>query len=56
MRRFGLSCLAVFVVLTTAQLAAAKGGKKEAEKVKGPAPIAKAAEINELKGEYASGG
>ncbi len=55
MRRFGLSCLAVFVALTTAQIAAAKGGKKKAEKVKGPAPIAKAAEIKELKGEYAWG-
>jgi hypothetical protein len=51
MRRFGLSFLAVLLALTTAQIAAAKGGKKGPEKVKGPAPIAKAAEIKELKGE-----
>jgi hypothetical protein len=55
MRRFGLSCLAVLLALTTAQLAAAKGGKKRPEKVKGPAPIAKAAEIKELKGDFAWG-
>ena len=55
MRRFGLSLLAVLLVLTTAQIAAAKGAKKGPEKVKGPAPIAKAAEIKELKGDYAWG-
>jgi hypothetical protein len=55
MRRFGLSILAVLLALTTAQIAAAKGGKKGPEKVKGPAPIAKAAEIKELKGEFAWG-
>jgi hypothetical protein len=55
MRRFGLSILAVLLALTTAQIAAAKGGKKGPEKVKGPAPIAKAAEIKELKGDYAWG-
>jgi hypothetical protein len=55
MRRFGLSLLALFLALTTAQIAAAKGGKKGPEKVKGPAPIAKAAEIKELKGEFTWG-
>lgn len=55
MRRFGLSFLALVLALTTAQIAAAKGGKKGPEKVKGPAPIAKAAEIKELKGDYAWG-
>jgi hypothetical protein len=52
MRRFGLSLLAAFWVLTTAQLAAAKGAKKVVEKSRGPAPIAKAAAISEFKGEY----
>jgi hypothetical protein len=52
MRRIGLFLLAMVLVATTAPLAqAAKGGKK-AEKVKGPAPVAKAAEINEFKGEF----
>jgi hypothetical protein len=55
MRRFGLSLLALFLALTTAQIAAAKGGKKGPEKVKGPAPIAKAAEIKELKGDFTWG-
>jgi hypothetical protein len=55
MRRFGLSFLAMVLALTTAQIAAAKGGKKGPEKVKGPAPIAKAAEIKELKGDYTWG-
>jgi len=55
MRRFGLSFLAMLLALTTAQIAAAKGGKKGPEKVKGPAPIAKAAEIKELKGDYTWG-
>jgi hypothetical protein len=52
MRRFGLSLLAACLLLTTAHLAAAKGAKKAAEKVKGPAPLAKAAAISELKGDY----
>ena len=56
MRRFGLTLLAVLLIPTTAQFAAAaKGGKKGPEKVKGPAPIAKAAEIKELKGEFTWG-
>ncbi|HEX7508522.1 MAG TPA: hypothetical protein VF550_17235, partial [Polyangia bacterium] len=55
MRRFGLSLLAVLLIPATAQIAAAKGGKKGPEKVKGPAPVAKAAEIKELKGEFAWG-
>ena len=55
MRRFGLSFLAMLLALTTAQIAAAKGGKKGPEKVKGPAPIAKVAEIKELKGDYTWG-
>jgi hypothetical protein len=63
MKRFGLSCLAVLLALTTSQIAAAKGGKtggkiggkKAPEKVKGPAPIAKAAEIKELKGDFTWG-
>ena len=52
MRRFGLSLLAACLLLTTAHLAAAKGAKKAVEKVKGPAPLAKAAAISELKGDY----
>ena len=53
MRRFGLSFLATVLVVSTAQLAfAAKGGKKAPPTPKGPAPVAKAAEINEFKGEF----
>jgi hypothetical protein len=52
MRRLGLSFLAVALVLTTAQVAAAKGAKRGLDKPKGPAPVAKAAEINEFKGEF----
>jgi hypothetical protein len=52
MRRFGLSFLAMVLVVSTAQLAFAKGGKKAPAAPKGPAPVAKAAEINELKGEF----
>ena len=56
MRRFGLTLLAVVLLIpASAHLAAAKGAKKSAEKVKGPAPIAKAAEIKELKGEFTWG-
>jgi len=52
MRRFGLSFLAVALVASMAPSAfAAKGGKK-AEKPRGPAPVAKAAEINEFRGEF----
>jgi hypothetical protein len=50
MRKFGLSFLALVLVATTAPLALAKG--KKAEKAKGPAPVAKAAEINEFRGEF----
>jgi hypothetical protein len=52
MRRFGLSFLAMVLVVSTAQLALAKGGKKASAAPKGPAPVAKAAEINEFKGEF----
>jgi len=56
MRRFGRTLLAVLLIPATAHIAfAAKGGKKGPEKVKGPAPIAKAAEIKELKGEFTWG-
>ena len=42
MRRFGLSCLAVFFVLSSAQFASAKGAKSaKVAKSKGPAPVAK---------------
>jgi hypothetical protein len=51
MRRFGLSFLAMVFAVSTASVASAKG-KKAAEKPKGPAPVAKAAEINEFKGEF----
>lgn len=51
MRRFGLSSLAMVLVVSTAHLAAAKG-KKGPATPKGPAPVAKAAEINEFKGEF----
>jgi len=56
MRRFGLSLLAAIFILTTASLASAKGAKgakKAAEKTtRGPAPLAKAKEISEFKGDY----
>jgi hypothetical protein len=56
MRRFGLSFLAMVLVVSTAQLAfAKKGGKKRPAAPKGPAPVAKAAEIKEFKGEFAWG-
>jgi hypothetical protein len=53
MKRFGLSFLAMLLALTSVHVVSAKGAK--APKVKGPAPIAKAAEIKELKGEYTWG-
>lgn len=56
MKRFGLSLLAALFILTTAQVASAKGAKgakKAAEKTtRGPAPLAKAKEISEFKGDY----
>jgi hypothetical protein len=54
MKRLGLSFLALLFALTTAQVAAAKGGKggKAAGKSKGPAPVAKAADVKEFKGDY----
>lgn len=54
MKRLGLSFLALLFALTTAQVAAAKGGKggKGAGKSKGPAPVAKAADVKEFKGDY----
>ena len=57
MRRLGLSCLALLMALTSAQMAAAaKGGKAaKKEKVRGPAPLAKESEIKELKGIYTWG-
>jgi hypothetical protein len=54
MRRFGLSCLAALFVLSSAHVMAAAKGKAE-KKSRGPAPIAKAAEIKEFKGEYTWG-
>ncbi len=54
MSRFGLSCFAVLFVLTSAQVAsAAKAGK--AIKTKGPAPLAKEADVKEFKGEFTWG-
>jgi hypothetical protein len=56
MRRFGLSFLAMVLVVSTAQLALAKGKRGRVKKeVKGPAPVAKAAEIKEFKGEFSWG-
>ena len=60
MRRFGLSCLAVLFVLTSADFAAAKGAAKAAKaakapKSKGPAPVAKDADVKEFKGEFTWG-
>src|SRR5450759_5301440 len=52
MRRLGLSLLAVVLIVSSAHLAIAKGAKKGPEKIKGPAPVAKSAEINEFKGEF----
>jgi len=54
MRRFGLSCLAVLFVLTSAQLATAAKAAK-AGKTKGPAPVAKEADVKEFKGEFTWG-
>ena len=51
MRRLELSFLAMVLVVSTAHVALAKS-KKAPEKVRGPAPVAKAAEIKELKGDY----
>jgi len=51
MKRLGLSFLAMVLVVSTAPLALAKA-KKAKTVVKGPAPVAKAAEIKELKGDY----
>jgi len=53
MRRFGLSCLAVLFVLTTAHVAQA--AKAKAAKAKGPAPVAKDADVKEFKGEFTWG-
>jgi hypothetical protein len=53
MRRFGLSCLAVLFVLTTAH--AAQAAKAKAAKAKGPAPVAKDADVKEFKGEFTWG-
>ena len=50
MRKLGLSFLAMVLVVSTAHLAFAKG--KKVKEAKGPAPVAKAAEINELRGEF----
>lgn len=50
MRRSALCFLAMVLVASTAQVAFAKG--KKAPAPKGPAPVAKAAEINEFKGEF----
>jgi hypothetical protein len=57
MKRFGISCLAVLFVLTSAQLVSAKGGGKapKAPKSKGPAPVAKEADVKEFKGEFTWG-
>lgn len=55
MRRFGLSCLAMLFVLTSAQMASAKGAKAKASKSKGPAPVAKEADVKEFKGEFTWG-
>jgi hypothetical protein len=56
MRRFGLSCLAVLFVLTSAQLASAKKSKGARKaKTRGPAPIAKSADVKEFKGEFTWG-
>jgi hypothetical protein len=53
MSRFGLSFLAMVLVVSAAPLAFAKG--KRPKEVKGPAPVAKAAEIKEFKGEFSWG-
>ncbi|MGD0835375.1 MAG: hypothetical protein ABSB49_01870 [Polyangia bacterium] len=53
MRRFGLSCLALLFILTSAKAEASKAGS--AKKSKGPAPIAKEADVKEFKGEFSWG-
>ncbi len=56
MKRFGISCLAVLFVLTSAQFASAKGAKApKGAKAKGPAPVAKESDVKEFKGEFAWG-
>lgn len=53
MRRSGLFLLAMVVALSTSSsVAFAKGKRKKAEKPRGPAPVAKAAEIKEFMGEF----
>ena len=52
MTRLGMSLLAMVLVVSTAHGALAKGKRRKMPKVKGPAPVAKAAEIKELKGDY----
>jgi mannose-6-phosphate isomerase-like protein (cupin superfamily) len=52
MRRFGLLLLASLFVLTSADVAAAKGAKKEVEKIRESAPLARAEEISAFKGEF----
>jgi hypothetical protein len=58
MKRFGLSCLAVLFVLTSAEVASAKAKAPKAVKAtksKGPAPVAKDADVKEFKGEFTWG-
>jgi hypothetical protein len=53
MKKLGVSLVAALVVLTAAQQGmAAKARKAKAEKIKGPAPVAKADAISEIRGEY----
>jgi hypothetical protein len=53
MKRLGLSFLALLFALTTTQMAIAKGkGGKGKGKSKGVAPVAKAADVKEFKGDY----
>jgi hypothetical protein len=55
MKKLGVSLVAAFLVLAAAQqgmAAKAKAGKAKPEKVRGPAPVAKADAISEIRGEY----
>jgi hypothetical protein len=53
MKKLGVSLVAAFLVLAAAQQGmAAKAVKAKVEKVRGPAPVAKADAITEIRGEY----
>ena len=53
MKKLGVSLVAAFFVLAAAQQAmAAKAKKAKEDKPRGPAPVAKADAISEIRGDY----